>query len=163
MTHDSAETLSSAQTFFAKFVAPVILIGIFAAVTVSLFVAPGSWRDAPPDPVVKWLFPAGAVVAAGLYWAFSAGLKVVRMDDTALYISNYREEIVVPLATVADVTEHKWIKGHPVTVHFHSDTAFGEQVTFLPKARMWLFPWSSHPVVEQIRQAADRAIGRRRG
>jgi len=81
------------------------------------------------------------------------------MDDRALYISNYAKEIAVPLANVAEVTENRWINIHPVTITFHSDTAFGSQIVFMPKTR-WFGFWSSHPVVDEIRTAANRALGR---
>ncbi|OLC37597.1 MAG: hypothetical protein AUH81_05950 [Candidatus Rokubacteria bacterium 13_1_40CM_4_69_5] len=86
-------------------------------------------------------------------------LKRVRMDDKALYISNYSTEIVVPLANVAEVTENRWLNIHPVTITFHSDTEFGPRVVFMPKRRWFAF-WSSHPVVDEIRTTARRATGR---
>jgi hypothetical protein len=156
---DSPETLSSFQTFFVKFVVPVLLLCALGAIVLSLFLTPGSWRDAPGNPAATWFVLAGAVVAGFFYWQFAAGLKAVRMDATSLYVSNYREELVVPLTNVADVTENRWIKGRPVTIHFHAATEFGDRITFLPTLRMWMFPWVSHPVVAQIRQAADRASG----
>ena len=83
------------------------------------------------------------------------------MDDQALYISNYSKEIVVPLANVADVSENRWVNTHPVTIQFHSETEFGTHVKFMPKVR-WFGGWSSHPVVEEIRMAVNRATGQDR-
>src|SRR6266550_3217326 len=98
-------TLSSAQTFWLKFVFPVAWIGGFALVTLSLFLSPSSWhgRDGgPPDPELKWFFLFGTIVGTAFIWWACVGLKRVRMDARALYVSNYSTEIVVPLANVAE-------------------------------------------------------------
>lgn len=155
MTGQSPATLSSLQTFYMKFVLPIIWISAFATGTVALFVSP----DPNPDAAfVKWLFPAFTVVGTVFLWRTCMRLKRVRMDDRALYISNYSTEIVVPLRDIAEVTENRWINIHPVTVKFHRATEFGSQIVFMPKAR-WFGFWSSHPVVGQIRDAVSRAAG----
>jgi len=145
-----------------KFIFPVFWIGIFAAGTLSMFLAADSWHGAGntrPDPEQRWLFLLITIFGAVFIWWTSMRLKRVRMDDQALYISNYVKEIVVPLSNVAEVGENRWINIHPVTVRFHSQTEFGSEITFMPKVRLFAF-WSSHPVVAQIRKAADRAGGR---
>ena len=157
-------TLSSAQTFVLKFVFPVLWIGGFAIVTLSLFLFPSSWHGAdggPPEASMKWFFLFATIVGSAFIWWAGVRLKRVRMDASALHISNYATEIVVPLANVAEVTENRWVNNHPVTIRFHSDTEFGPQVTFMPKIRWFAF-WSSHPVVEEIRVAVARATGRDR-
>jgi len=156
------QTLSSAQTFFMKFVFPVVWIGGFAAATLSLFLSPHSWTGTGgglPEASMKWFFLFATLVGTIFIWWACVRLKRVRMDGEALYISNYSTEIVVPLANVAEVTENRWVNSHPVTIHFHSDTGFGSHVMFMPKIRWFAF-WSSHPVVEQIRLAVYRATGR---
>ncbi len=156
----SARLLSSHQTFIMKVLFPILWIGGFAAATVSLFLFPDSWHGtAGGASVVQRRWTALIItIAGGLFvWWTCARLKRVRMDDRALYISNYAKEIVVPLANVAEVTENRWINIHPVTITFHSDTAFGSQIVFMPKTRWFAF-WSSHPVVDEIRTAANRAL-----
>jgi hypothetical protein len=160
--NSAAPTLSSAQTFLMKMLFPPLWIGGFAAVTLSLFLAPDSWHGAdggPPDPELKWVFLFGTIAGTAFIWWSCIRLKRVRMDDKALYISNYSREIVVPLVNVAEVTENGWLNIHPVTITFHSDTEFGSRVVFMPKTR-WFGFWSSHPVVDEIRTAANRATGR---
>jgi hypothetical protein len=145
-----------------KFVLPAIWIGGFAAGTIALFVSPNSLLGpdgGPPGPVTKWIFLCATIVGAVFLWWTSSGLKRVRMDATALYISNYSTEIVVPLTNVAEVTENYWVGGHPVTIRFHSDTEFGSQVTFTPRIH-WSGFWASHPAVDEIRLAVSRATGR---
>src|SRR6266511_4278206 len=155
-------TLSSAQTFVMKALFPPLWIGGFAAATLSLFLAPEFWHAAdggPPDPELRWVFLFATIAGTVFIWWACIRLKRVRMDERALYISNYSTEIVVPLANVAEVTENRWLNIHPVTITFHSDTAFGPRVVFMPKTR-WFGFWSSHPVVDEIRTAVSRATGR---
>lgn len=154
--------LSSALTFVGKFVFPVVWIGGFATATLVLFVAPGSWHGAnggAPHPALKWIF---LVVTLGGAWFIrwrSGDLKRVRLDATALYISNYATEIVVPLSDVAEVTEDYWVGGHPVTIRFQRNTEFGTRVTFIPKAH-WSWLGVSFPAMDEIRAAVGRATGR---
>ena len=158
-------TLSSHLTFVSKFVFPVIWIGGFATATFTLFVFPASWHGdsgGPPGPALKWIFLVATLLGAALIWWSSARLKRVRMDASALYISNYSTEIVVPLANVAEVTENYFVGGHPVTIRFRVDTEFGSAVTFTPRVK-WSGFWAMHPAVDEIRLAVAQATGRDRG
>lgn len=145
-----------------KIIFPPLWIGGFALGTVALFLSPASWHDAnggPLDPDTKWFFLLATLVGGGFIWWSCIRLKRVRMDDRALYISNYSTEISVPLVNVAQVSENRWVNIHPVTIQFHAVTEFGSQVVFMPKTRWFAF-WSSHPVVEEIRAAVQGATGR---
>ena len=158
-------TLSSAQTFVMKYVFPVVWIGGFAIGTLSLFLSPSFLHNpegGPTDPSLKWFFLIATILGTVFIWWACARLKRVRMDARFLHISNFSTEILVPLANVAEVTENRWVNSHPVTIHFHSETEFGTQVIFMPKIR-WFGFWSSHPVVDEIRRAVERATGRDRG
>ena len=158
----SSRTLSSAQTFPTKVLFPSLWIGGFAAATLSLFLSPGFWHvpnGGPPEPGLKWLFLFITIAGTVFIWWACIRLKRVRMDDKALYISNYVTEIVVPLLNVAEVSENRWLNIHPITIAFHADTEFGSRVVFVPKTR-WFGFWSSHPVVDEIRMAANRVMGR---
>jgi hypothetical protein len=154
-------TLSSMQTFVMKVVFPAIWITGFGAGTILLFLAGPTVHGkngGPPPPQMKWLF-LGVWLAGStfIYWS-CIRLKRVRMSDTTLYISNYLEEIEVSLVDVADVRENRWVNIHPVTIEFRRETPFGEHVVFMPKARFF-GGWSSHPVVAELRQAVDGALG----
>jgi hypothetical protein len=146
-------TLSSAQTFWMKFVFPTIWISMFGLATLALFL--GALRgpdNSPPPEDMKWGFLAAWVGGtAFIYWA-SARLKKVRIADSALYVSNYLKEVRIPLDAVADVTENRWINIHPVTIHLRTTTDFGDRITFMPKIR--IFGWRSHPVVAELRGLA---------
>jgi hypothetical protein len=148
-------TISSRQTFFVKIVFPIIWIGTFSFVTLLFFF--GRFPpDETPSPAMKWTFLAVALAGgASIYW-FCMRLKRVEMDDDRLYVSNYMQEISVPLEDIADVRENRWVDTRPVTVTFRSDTDFGDRVVFMPTTRWWGF-WRGHPVVEELRRASERA------
>lgn len=142
----SPRTLSSMQTFLMKVVFPVIWIGGFGFGTV------GMWLGAGAPAFLKWQFLV-TWIAGSAFILWSCGrLKRVRIDREFLYVSNYRREIAVPLSMIEAVTENRWINIHPVTVRFRVPTEFGQTITFMPTARF--FGWSSHPVVQELREAA---------
>jgi hypothetical protein len=148
-------TLSSAQTFFMKFIFPTIWISMFGLGTLALFlgVLPGM-KTVPPRTEIKWFF-----LAAWLWGTFYTSrtclrLKRVRIDESSLYVSNYIEEIRIPLEEIADVTENRWTNIHPVTIHLRSSTSFGDRIVFMP--RTGRFAWRSHPVVTELRDLIRR-------
>jgi hypothetical protein len=147
-------TISSAQTFLAKFIVPVFWAGIFAMRTVSEFWS-GQGHNYDMDRPF-WYFG----VIALIIFCFCVRLKRVRMDDHALYVSNYRTEITVPLSNVAEVSGSRWVNNQQVTIRFHSATVFGSQIVFIPWWRPLGF-WSIHPVVGEIRDAVARANGKK--
>jgi hypothetical protein len=145
------------MTFFYKLIFPILWIGGFGVGTVGLFggVFTGSQGEAPPD-TMKWQFLAILVLgSAFIYWA-CVRLKRVTLRDGDLLISNFRNSVVVPIADVERVTENRWINIHPVTLHLSRETEFGKKVVFMPKIRFWGF-LSSHPVVQELREAAARS------
>lgn len=153
------DPLSSANTFFWKFVFPVVWIGAFVTGTAALFLTDIDVRheagQVPPQDM-KWMFLIATVVGSVLIYWGGVRLKRIAIDDHALYISNYLKEIVVPLQELERVSENRVINTHPVTLSFRRETEFGRRVVFIPKARFFGF-LSSHPVVDQLRTAAARA------
>jgi hypothetical protein len=152
-----SRTISSAQTFFAKFCIPPLLIGIFGTGIRGMFLGTLTDHGRPMDPTFKWVYLAFSILACS-FTLLSARLKRIILDDGYLRISNFRREIVVPLRDIAEVTENRWINAHPVTVRFTKRTEFGDAVVFIPKARMFAL-FSSHPIVDELREAAFRARG----
>ena len=149
------ERISSAQTFFAKVVFPVVWIGGFSIGTIALFAAE-RMAGRPTPPGVPWVFLGATLLgSAAIYW-YCVRLKRVDIDGDSLFVSNYRREIVVPLTDVDGVTENPWVNMHPVTIHLRRDTEFGRSITFMPKIQWFLF-LRSHPVVAELRLAAARA------
>lgn len=160
-----ARTLSSAKTFVMKVVFPILWICSFGYGTLGLFnvgTAFSDKADAPPPPEMKWLFLAGWLFGSAIIYFTCIRLKRVRMDEASLYISNYLEEVEVPLRDVGAVRENRWVNGHPITIELRRHIQFGDRIVFMPKSRWFAF-WSSHPVVAEIQQAVDRALGAEAG
>ena len=154
-------TISSAQTYLMKVIFPIGWIGAFAAFTIAAFAGAVPITDQNGDPAGpngKWgLLAATIGGAAFIYWG-CIRLKRVQVDGTMLNVSNYLEEVAIPLRDIVEVTENRWINIHPVTIHFHSETRFGSSVVFMPKMRWFAF-WSSHPIVAELESLADTARG----
>lgn len=149
VTSRMQRTLSSAQTFFMKLLFPPV----WAVLSAVLMMTGRGYRASAHPPTMELIpFLFWCLGMAAMLW-MCVPLKRVRMDGINLYISNYFREIRVPLAAVGDVTENRWINYHPVTIHFRRPTGFGKRITFMPTARLFS-SWSSHPVVEELRQAA---------
>ncbi len=152
-------TLSSAWTFYAKFVFPPIWILGFGIGTILLW--SGGLNDgnpALPPPQMKLAFLAVLVLGTAFILWTSAGLKRVRMDERQLYVSNFVREIQVPFNEIIDVRQNRWLKSRPITVQFRDATAFGGQATFMPKWRFQLF-LRTDPIVGELRQLAGLGGG----
>ena len=149
-------TLSSAWTFWTKFVLPAGF-GLGAIIVL--------WSNGlvdrngaiPPFQVKLLLLGAWIPAMALILWT-SAGLKRVRMDERQLYVSNYVREIAVPFSAITDVRQNRWLNSRPVTIYFRDATDFGDSATFMPKQRIqfWQF-WRLDPVVNELKQLAGLA------
>ena len=136
-------TLSSAWTFWTKFLFPAIWIVGFGYVTLL-------WSGGGPQTnfvfLVVWI-----VGTTSILW-FYAGLKRVHMDERQLYVSNYIQEIQIPFSAITEVKQNRWINSRPITIYFWNATLFGDKVTFMPKQRIQF--WSVDPVVSELKQLA---------
>jgi hypothetical protein len=143
-TQDSAvqeRTLSSAWTFWMKYVFPEVWILGFGLATIL--------TPAPQNKIV--FLVAWSLGTTSILWA-NAGLKRVRMDERQLYVSNYFREIYLPFSAITDVKQNRWINSRPITIYFRDATQFGDKVTFMPKQRFQF--WSVDPVVNELKRLA---------
>jgi hypothetical protein len=153
-----AKVLSSKLTFISKFVFPVLWITLFGSGAVEMWAGTFTGKDnTPPPPELKYVFLGAWIVGTAFILWTSAGLKEVSVDGQSIRVSNYLEEINIPADMIADITENRWIKGHPITIHLRSDTAFGQKIKFLPKSQL-LGAWSTHPAVAELRRLAGPSI-----
>ena len=144
-------TISSSQTFLVKLVFPLIWCSVFGAITIGMGTGyfPGLGLPMLPTAMV-WIFVIVWIVGAASWWWWGGQWKRVRLDERALYVSNFRKEIRVPLTDIEEVTQSRWIKGQPVTIRFRTETEFGTRITFMPKVRLFWF-WRTHPIVAELR------------
>jgi hypothetical protein len=138
-----------------KFIFPPLWSGGFGAGTIALFLgAFHGQNDAPAPDWMKWQFLAMWIAGSAFIWWGCVRLKKVQVDDSALYVTNYLKEICIPFDQVRSVTENAWINIHPITIHFHESTPFGDRIVFMPMRR-WYWPWRSHPIVVELRGLAQ--------
>src|ERR1700722_20169335 len=148
-------TISSDQTFGAKFIVPALVVLIFDVAALGLWWDPTGWPmslvHASADPM-RWVFAAGAVLlTVGLLW-LGTRVKAVKADDEALYVSNFRREARIPFGEIESVAVEGWSTSQVVAVTFRADTAFGRQIVFMPKLRFMTF--SAPPVVAELQHLA---------
>ena len=142
--------LSSQFTLVMKYLFPAFwILGFGVASMVSLAAYLNADKNAPPPLAFcgVWLIGSAFLIF------YCRRIKRVESDDTNLYISNFFQELKVPLSNVAAVTENRWINQRPVTIHFRSPTSFGKSVMFIPRSRLFGF-FSIHPVVLDLRKLA---------
>ena len=143
-------TLSSAWTFWMKFIFPAVWISGFGFGAVQL------WLSDRVDTQMKFVFPGLWILGTSLILWTSAGLKRVRIDERQLYLSNYIREICVPFGEIIDIRQNRWLNSRPITIYFRDATEFGDKATFMPQGRIQLF-WRTDPVVGELRQLAGLA------
>ncbi|MGZ4973724.1 MAG: hypothetical protein ACXWDN_13265 [Limisphaerales bacterium] len=150
-------TLSSAWTFWTKFIFPAVWISAVGIGTVLLWLGDLVDRNnASPPSQTKFVVLGVWILGTTFILWISAGLKRVRMDERQLYVSNYLREISVPFSEIIDVRQDRWINSRPITIYFRDATEFGGRATFMPKWRIQLF-WRTDPVVSEIRRLAGLA------
>jgi hypothetical protein len=149
------QTISSAWTFSAKFIFPVVWISGFGLATIVPWLGGFHDRnDVLPPPQLKFVFLVVWILGSTfILWA-SAGLKRVRIDERHLQVSNYLREICIPFTAIIDVKQNRWINSRPVAIYFRDPTEFGDRVTFMPKQRFRIMFWRNDPVVDELKQLA---------
>lgn len=145
--------LSSHQTVLVKIILPVVWPIIFGLGVINMFT---SIVDGP-NASVKLLFLMFWIAGSVFIWWGSVRLKVVSVDQSFLYVSNYLKEIAIPLSDIYEVTENVWLNSHPVTIHLKHPSEFGDKVVFMPKTRPFGF-FSSHPVVAELKGMARGSL-----
>ena len=85
----------------------------------------------------------------------SAGaLSLATVSQTAgrfLYVSNYRKEVAILLSNIGDVTEVKWVRTRPITIHLNTDSEFGRKIIFTPKIEGFRI-LGSNPIVAELKE-----------
>ena len=140
------ERLSSLMTPFQKFVFPAIwpVLMVFFWYQVSRT----GGLDLGSPLLLFGIF--GVAGTAFIFW-YAARLCKVEREGPDLILSNYHQEIRVPLAEVAEVKCARWSKAKEITLLFRRQTELGSRVTFVPKTEWFLMGWGEHPLAEELR------------
>lgn len=142
--------LSSKKTFGLKVIVPVALILNCGIAFFAIFF--GSVEHRPPLGSAILLSPIFFLIPAVACWV-ARKFKVVSVDDNFLHVSNYVKEISVSLSDIEDITELGWVRSSPVTIHLKTDSAFGRNITFMPKLR-GLNPFAAQTIVGELKELA---------
>jgi hypothetical protein len=152
MQQKTQRTISSAYTFWMKFVFPIFWIVTFGFGTFTVWFGTAGRNGEPPPDVIKCIFTVIWMVGTSFLLWLAIRLKRVRIDARNLYVSKGFREITIPLEEISRVTEIRWINAHPITIHFKNATACGANIMFMPTRRFAL--WSAHPIVAELKQLA---------
>jgi hypothetical protein len=167
----SYRVISSAQTLSVKLSGPLVFV--LGAGFVGAMVYFGAFPQ-----IYRALFRGGlSPVALDVFWGmwclgtlfacwWGYRLKRVAVDGDSIYLSDYFQEVELPLSDILAVTENRWIDLHPVTIEFASETPWGHYIKFMPKVRILVPQWFSHPIVAELRdmvywaRASQRVAGK---
>lgn len=148
-------TLSSAWTFFYKFLLPIVLVGAFAVGLRSALEARAVYSGTPSagPQMDLWLLALILLVALVAIARTCAPLKRIRLgpDGDTLLVSNYFQEWTVPVGLISDVTQNRWLKMRPITIHLRIDPGCGTRVVFMPPLRLNFLFWREDPEVSELR------------
>jgi len=153
--------LSSNLTYVYKVIVPGLgITALVAAGAISLGFGLGPFTfDMASAPLGVQLFVLMIVGVAVYQIRLCLALKRIEMDGRNLYVSNYRKQVVIPLREVATVTENRWVRMHPVTIHLLQTTEFGNSIVFVPDMSGTWLSFLPHPIVNELQQAIARAKG----
>jgi hypothetical protein len=141
------ETLSSSLTFFYKFIFTTVWSTGFGLGTVALF-----FSDKPEAQHMRGPFALAWFLGSAFLWWGCVRLKRVQLDRATLIISNYRDEIVVPVSDIAEVKQNRLINTRPITITFAKENRFGRSITFIPTWSFRGLTFREDEVVERLRR-----------
>ena len=150
-------TLSSAWTLFYKLL-PLTLTGAFAIGFRKVLEARGAYSGTPSFAPRADLILLGVVMVAGVVASvvYCVPLKRVRVSDDgeSLLVSNYLREWEIPVGLITAVTQNRWLKLRPITIHLRIDPGCGTRVVFMPPLRLNFLFWREDPEVNELRALA---------
>lgn len=134
-----------------KFVLPVLWV----AVVIVLFAArPLYSRLAAPGLRVSVGWAGALLAVAFLYWTYilfeCLQLKRVDLDGDVLRVSNFREEIEIPLLEVERVSASAFVTPELIWMHLRHPTVFGETIVFASPVRFLGGFWGRHPLAREL-------------
>jgi len=133
--------LSTSMTFFWKFIFSGLWLGGFTIGSIMAMTTLG---------FEGLVFLVGLVFGFLLLYYACLRAKVVHIDETTLYVSNFRKKIEVPIRDIKSVHENIMFSPRPIFVEFKKETEFGNGIMFIGTFEMILF-FSTHPSVKEIK------------
>jgi hypothetical protein len=149
--YETPQTISSPQTFIVKFLLPYFWILGFGFGTWLVWSGALVGKHGSPAPeAVKYAFLALWIGVALALYRQTEKLKRVRMDETSLYVSDFRHEEQIPFGQIEGVGPDNWRGNKQVVVRLRAPCAFGEEIVFIPP-KQFAF-WRAPPIVAELKR-----------
>ncbi len=109
----------------------------------------------PGIPLAKLVLVWAAGGIVGTIWIVrSPKLMRVQLGDGHPYASDFRREIEILPADIDSVTQNRWDRVRPITIHLREPSPLGSRIRFLPKSRPTLRFWIEDSIVDKLRDFA---------
>ena len=162
--------ISTRWTFVNKFIIPVLFVMATDAMAAILYVD-GLWpevqaelRASLPNRWVEigvwgiWIVMFATIVRGA--WL----CKRIESDGMSLFISDYRQEVEVPIAEVIDAQHNVWLGAGLAWLKLDDETPeelrpWGQWIAFYPPARVTAWGWEKyrpHPIIAELLEDAMR-------
>jgi len=150
------EKLSSDWTVFYKVIFPLLWISGFGFGALLLWI--GSFDQTNPPPAdMKWTFLFVWITGSSFILWFALRLKSVMLKDKSLIVKDYFKETVIPILSVNDVRESRFMNPKVIKLSLYPESEFGDKVVFIPKLKFYN-PFGQHPVVKQLKQLTNQPL-----
>ena len=146
------QNITSNWTYFYKIILPIAFIP-WAGFSRMKSAFP------PTDPhshVMFWVFIGAWILIGGWVFWFAYRLKIVKMDNKYLYVSNLLKVIRIPISDIAKIKESTWSRTNHVVLTLKSPSEFGSKIVFIPKKRYETIT-GKESVMESIKEMAGLA------
>ena len=135
--------ISAGHTSTVKWFGPVASALLFVGYTYS-------WLSGGQgDPNWKWAVLFTFVIMLLAIWG-TRRLMHVSIDDRGLYVSNQKEELLIPFSEIAEVRESRSRKTGSITVVLRTGSRLGRSFWFIPAGHRPRF--QSHPIAVELRE-----------
>jgi hypothetical protein len=147
------DKLSSSYTFMFKIIFPVTWIIGFGTGTFFIWFGKFDQHSHPPE-YVKFIFLMGFVIGSAFLLRDMVRLKTVAVEGNVLIVKNFIKAIKIPLRNIRSISESRLTRPKLIYLQINPQTAFGEKIIFIPKAKfkLTLNPISEHPIVTRLRE-----------
>jgi hypothetical protein len=149
------ETISSRQTFFLKWIFPLLWIGILSAVVVPALLKNNISQGWFVIIVMLFMLAGGVAVFRFFVWSLA---DEVELGADSLLIRRGGVEDRVRLSDIMNVDISRFSNPQRITLWLRMPGKFGNEIAFVPKmSGFQLNPFSRNKIMERLVENIDRA------